>query len=355
MSYSQIGARFSDPSARNGARNGVKQEFNELSLISADEIAAARSALAGRVLPTPTVDLGGSDLVAGSEAACVVAKFEHWQRTGTFKIRGAILSIDALSDDAREAGVTAVSAGNHAIATAAAAALYGISARVVMTRSANPYRVEQCRSYGAEIEFADTVHQAFELAESIQQNEGRAFIHPFDSRQMLLGSATLGAEMVEQCAAADTVIVPVGGGGLIGGVAAAVHALAPACRVIGVEPTGADSMQRSLAAGRPVTLDSVATIADSLGAPFAMEQSFAYSQAFVERVVTVSDGELRTAMRRIYDTLGFIVEPACAATTAALLGPLASEVSGQRVVLVYCGSNIDVGSAHAILSNDDAR
>ena len=322
-----------------------------LGLLSIDEIVAARQALGSRVRTTPLVDLAGSALGEALPGKATFAKFEHWQRTGTFKFRGALLSIDALDAAGRAAGVTAVSAGNHAIATAAAAEVAGVSARVVMMRSANPLRVARCEAHGAVVEFADDVHAAFERVAAIQRDEGRALIHPFDSRAMLLGSGTLGLEMLEQCPAMECLVVPVGGGGLIGGIAAAVKQRRPDCRVIGVEPTGADSMRRSLAAGSPCSLDAVRTIADSLGAPFAMDRSFAHSQAFVDDVVLVSDDDLRGAMRRLRDELGLVVEPACAATTAAALGPLADDLTGRTAVLLFCGSNIDTASADALLSS----
>ncbi len=310
-------------------------------LVTQDEISAAASALAGRVRVTPMCDSTASGLGEQLSAAQVCAKFEQWQRTGTFKVRGALLSIDTLDAAARARGVTAVSAGNHAVATAYAAHSAGVSAKLVMTRSANAWRIERCWSFGAELVFADDVHSAFETVAAIQRDEGRSLIHPFNSKEMVLGSATLGLEIVEQCSAADYCVVPVGGGGLIAGIATAIKVFAPSCKVIGVEPVGADSMTRSLAAGEPQTLTHVASIADSLGAPFALPYSYAHVAAHVDGMVQVADAELRAAMQLLHSELGLAVEPACAATTAAALGPLRDELAGQRAVLVFCGSNID--------------
>jgi threonine dehydratase len=158
------------------------------------------------------------------------------------------------------------------------------------------------------------------------------------------GTATLGEEFIRQVPGLDAVIVPIGGGGLCAGVATAVKLLAPGCRVIGVEPAGADTMHRSFQAGQVQAIERVATIADSLGAPFAMPVSFELCRQHVDELVRVEDAELRDAMRLIHRTLGLAVEPACAASTAALLGPLAGRLDHARIGLVFCGSNIDVAS-----------
>ncbi|MEM1263629.1 MAG: pyridoxal-phosphate dependent enzyme [Pseudomonadota bacterium] len=313
-------------------------------LITADEIAAAAQALNGRIHRTPVVDL--SPMRLGRHVA---GKFEHWQLTGTFKVRGALLSVDALDARQRPAGVTAVSAGNHAIATAYAAREARVSAHVVMTASANPLRVSRCRELGAVVEIAGSVHDAFDRVAAIQRDEGRAFVHPFNSRQMLLGSGTLGAEILAQRPDVGRVVVPIGGGGLAGGIATAIKLKRPDCEVIGVEPDGAASMQRSLQLGEAVTLEEVTTIADSLGAPHAAALSFAHCASALDRVDTVTDDELRRAMRTLHDTLGFAVEPACAATTA-WYERYADKNDSTMTVLLFCGSNIDVASVNTLLS-----
>ncbi len=210
-----------------------------------------------------------------------------------------------------------------------------------MIRSANPARIEACRSYGAEVVLADDVHQAFEIVERIQDDEGRYFVHPFEGPAVAMGTGIVGLEICEQCDEFDTVIVPVGGGGLIGGIANVVKRLRPACEVIGVEPEGADTMHRSLASGEPMRIDKVRTIADSLGAPFALPYSFGLCQLHVDRLAMVDDMQLRRAMGYLFRAMKIAVEPACAASTAALLGPLRNELTGKRVMLVMCGSNID--------------
>ncbi|MEQ9562069.1 MAG: pyridoxal-phosphate dependent enzyme, partial [Woeseiaceae bacterium] len=238
-------------------------------------------------------------------------------------------------------GVTAVSAGNHAIATAFAARQFGTTAKVVMPGHASRSRVSACRDLGAEVVLAGDVHEAFAIAENIRDSEQRHLVHPFEGPVVAAGTGTLGLEICEQVQGFDAAVVPIGGGGLCAGISAAIKQVHPECDVYGVEPSGADSMQRSLAAGAPVRIDRVSTIADSLGAPYALAYSFGICQRFVREVVLVEDHALRIAMQLLFDELKIAVEPACAASTAALTGPLAERLRGQRVVLVLCGSNTD--------------
>ncbi len=308
---------------------------------TATAIEATLERLAPYLLRTPTLRWHGPAMDAQAGSGAVFAKLELFQRTGSFKPRGALNTMLALPGAALERGVTAVSAGNHAIAVSFAAATLGVSAKLVMLATANPLRVALCRHYGAELVFADDVAQAFELVEALAAYEQRAYIHPFEGEHTILGTATVGHELCADVAELDAVIVPIGGGGLAAGVAAAVKLRQPGCRVIGVEPVGADSMRRSLAAGRPVALERVATIADSLGAPHAEPISFGVCREFLDDLVLVDDEALRRAMGLILAELKLAAEPACAAATAALLGPLASTLRDKRVGLIFCGSNID--------------
>ena len=316
------------------------------------EIRALREAIAGDVLTTPVVRCAALEQIVGGGTE-VFAKLEFLQRTGTFKARGALATLRSLSVDQRAAGVTAVSAGNHAIATAFAAQAMGVTARVVMTRTANPSRVSACKQFGAEVVLADDVHQAFELADNIQQEEGRYFVHPFEGPQIALGTGTVGLEVCEQVEEFDALVVPVGGGGLIAGMANAVKQLRPEVEVTGVEPEGADTMHRSRAAGEPRSIDKVTTIADSLGSPFAMPYSFALAQHYVDRLALVDDEQLRRGMGFLFRAMKLAVEPACAASTAALLWPLRERLRGMRIVLVMCGSNIDWNTFESQVIFDD--
>lgn len=304
---------------------------------------AARRRLEGRIVRTPvrrwTPDTGGPPPPDGAE---LFLKLELFQRTGTFKVRGALVNILEASDDVLERGVTGVSAGNHAIAVAYAAKSAGTSARVVILDSANPGRVARCRSYGADIEFASDGATGFARAQELATEEGRLFIHPFDGPLTIRGTSTLGLEMLEQIPDLEAIVVPVGGGGILAGVSAYVKAVKPACAVYGVEPIGADSMRRSLDAGECVAIESVQTIADSLGAPYAERYSFSVIRDHADDVVLVDDEQILQAMRTLYTDAKLASEPASAAPYAAVCGPLRERLAGKRVAVLVSGSNIDI-------------
>ena len=319
------------------------------------KIEALRRVLGDEILRTPLMRCAAIEEMLGGDTR-IFGKLEFLQRTGTFKARGALAVIKSMSPEQRSAGVTAVSAGNHAIATAYAAQVAGVSAKIVMIGSANPVRIEASQSYGAELVMVTDVHQAFTVAERIQKDEGRFFVHPYEGPVIATGTGTIGLEICEQCDEFDTVVVPVGGGGLIAGIASAVKQIRPLCEVIGVEPEGADSMHRSFAAAEPRSIERVGTIADSLGAPFAMPYSFDLCQRNVDELALVDDLQLRRAMGLLFQKMKFAVEPACAASTAALIGPLRKRLRGKTVVLVFCGSNIDwkTFASQALFENLDA-
>jgi threonine dehydratase len=309
------------------------------------DIRAARERLGERVRETPVWHWHSDavERVIGARTR-VFLKLELFQYTGTFKARGALLNAMALSNEAKNVGVTAVSAGNHAIAVAFAARLVGTTAKVVMTKTANPTRVALCRAYGAEVVLADGVHLAFDTVKRIETDEGRTFIHPFESELTVLGTSTVGLEWCRQAEDLDAVIVPIGGGGLIAGIACAVKQMQPRCKIFGVEPQGADGMHRSFAAGSPQSIEKVDTIADSLGAPYVLPYTFGIARRFVEEIVLVSDEQMQRAMGLLFADMKLAVEPAGAAATAALCGPLRERLAGQRVGVIVCGSNIDTAT-----------
>ena len=208
----------------------------------------------------------------------------------------------------------------------------------------NASRVAMCRAYGAEVVLTDDVYAAFEEVERIQQDEGRTFIHPFEGERTVLGTATVGYELCNQIENLDAVIVPVGGGGLIAGIACAVKQMQPHCKVYGVEPEGADSMSRSFKAGSPQKLERVNTIADSLAAPYALPYSFGVARKFVDEIVLVSDEQMQRAMGLLFADVKLAVEPAGAAATAALCGPLREHLDGKRIAAIVCGTNIDLAT-----------
>src|SRR3989454_5340482 len=217
-----------------------------------DQIRAARQQLGELIAQTPLWPWRGDAVEqAAGRGTQVLLKLELFQHAGSFKPRGALCAMMDLAPDALRRGVTAVSAGNHAMAVGYAARALGTTAKVVMPRTANPARVAGSRAYGAEVELVDDVHQAFERVRRIEAEEGRTFVHPFEGPLTALGTATLGLELIEQVPDLEAVIVPIGGGGLCAGVASAVKLARPSCQVFGVEPEGADTMHRSFAAGSP--------------------------------------------------------------------------------------------------------
>jgi threonine dehydratase len=313
--------------------------------LTLEDIREARRLLGDRVRVTPVLPLAGPAVEASfAPGTRPLLKLELFQHTGSFKARGALLQVLMLGEEARARGICAISAGNHAIAAAFAARAVGASARVVMKTGALPYRIAQCRRLGAEIELAGDVHEAFRRVREIQEQEGRALVHPYEGLRVSMGTGTLGLELIEQAPELDAVIVPIGGGGLASGVAAAIKLVKPACELFGVEPFGADTMYRSFRSGRPESIERIDTIADSLGAPYALPISFALCRANIDALVRISDAEMVAAMRWLLTHARLMVEPAGAASTAALLGPLRERLAGKRVGLIVCGSNIDAAS-----------
>lgn len=271
-------------------------------------------------------------------------KLEFLQRTGSFKARGAVNNILTRDDAERGKGVTAVSAGNHAIAVAYAAKTLGVSAKVVMHRGANPARVAKCRAFGAEVILVNDITQAFPIMEEIAATEGRSVIHPFDGQATMQGTGTVGLEIAESITDLDAAVVAIGGGGLIAGVGAALKALQPSLTVYGVEPTGASGMSQSLSCGRFLDKVEVNTIADSMGAPLHCAESFAVCQQVVDEIVLLDDDALCRGMVVAFDRLKFSLEAAGSAVLAALAGPLKGRLRGKRTAAILCGSNIDEAS-----------
>ncbi len=304
-------------------------------------IQLARTELGKRVRETPVWQWQGHRIDAAKPTdATVWLKLEVLQHTGSFKVRGAMLTMQRLGTPALARGVTAVSGGNHAMAVAYAARTLGTTAKVVMPVTANPARIEACRQLGAAVVLAPDMASAFATVQRIEADEGRSFVHPFEGEGMTLGAATLGLELLRQTGQLDALFVAIGGGGLAAGVACAVKQLQPRCRVFGVEPAGADTMHRSFAAGSPQRIDRITTIADSLGAPMAMPQSYALCRRFVDELVLVDDDALCRAMWLLFADGKLAVEPAGAAALAAML-QCRERLAGARIGLIVCGANVD--------------
>lgn len=303
-----------------------------------EDVRRARELVRGAVHRTP---LMGTRTTSERVGRPVHLKAEHLQKTGSFKVRGALAFMLELEDEARERGVITISAGNHAQATAWAASRAGVPATVVMPADAPRSKAAASAEYGAEVVLHGTVFEAFQLALDRAEEEGLTFVHPFDDPRVVAGQGTVALEILEDLPDVGAVVVPVGGGGLCAGIAIALAEAAPAVRVFGVEPEGAAAMRRSLDGGSAVRLDAVTTIADGLGAPMAGDLTFPVIRDLVEDVVVVSDAAIARAMALILERTKQLVEPAGAAGVAALLEGLVPPGDGP-VVAVLSGGNVDL-------------
>jgi len=285
------------------------------SLVSMDDIRAAAARIDGFVRRTPLIDVGG---VAGEPAFAV--KCENMQPAGAFKIRGAYNMIAQLPPEARAGGVITYSSGNHGQAMALAAQLLGIRAVVVMPETAPRVKVNGALRLGAEVLFAGTtVLERKARAEAEAEARGLTMVPPFDHPWIIAGQGTCGLEVVEQCPGLTAIYVPMGGGGLVSGIAVAVKTLRPDARVIGVEPEGAPKMTASRAAGQPVTLPKSASIADGLLSIRPGDLTFAHVQALVDDLITVTESEIEDAIKWLFDNANVVAEPSGAVTVAAVL------------------------------------
>lgn len=307
-----------------------------------NDIAACAERIAPYVRQTPTFHWSG-DTVANrlGPDTKMHLKLELFQRTGTFKARGAINNILALTEEQRALGITAMSAGNHAIAAAYAAKCIGIKAKVVMQASANPARVAAAESLGAEIIMAKDGPTGFAMVDEIVKREGRIFIHPFEGIKVTEATATCGMELHEAVADLDAVVIPIGAGGLCSGIGTITKLLKPSCKVYAVEPEGAAVMKASLEAGSAQHITGFSTIADSLAPPMTTPYCFEMVRRSLDELVLVSDDEIAAACAILFDHMKLAVEPAGAVSTAACFGPLKEKLKGKKVAAIVCGSNID--------------
>jgi threonine dehydratase len=308
----------------------------ESSLVSHDRMLAARDVIRGRLHYTPVMR---STYLSERVGAPVHLKLELFQKTGSFKPRGVLNRLANMSDEERRRGLITLSAGNHAQAVAWAAREYGVRATVVMPARATQMKVDATRGYGGDVvqTDADLLATALEL----QREHDLTLVHPFDCPFVIAGQGTLGLEVVDQVPDVETVIVGVGGGGLIAGVAAAVRATLPNARVIGVEPVGAPGMTESLRRGEPVRLDRLDTIADGLAAPFAGRLNYLHVRELVDEMVLVTDDEIIAAIPVLMERCKVMPEPAGAAAVAALLAGKVVPRPGSTTVAVVSGGNID--------------
>ena len=306
-------------------------------MVERSDVDRAAEVIRGRLHRTPLL----SCRTLGPEA---FLKAELLQRTGSFKPRGVLTKLDSLSDEEKARGVIAISAGNHAQAVAWGAAEEGLDALVVMWSGASEAKIAATRGYGAavDLEAADP-RGAFERLDVLLQETGRTLVHPFDDPFTIAGQGTVGLEILEDLPDAETIVVPIGGGGLISGVAVAVAGRA---RVVGVEPEGSNAMHAALAAGERVELTPV-SIADGLNAPHAGRLGIEIAQAHVEEVVLVTEAEVEEGFRFVYERAKLACEPAGAAAVAAVL---AGKVKPARTVCIVSGGNVAPQTAAAILA-----
>jgi len=309
-------------------------------VIDLDRIRAARAVIGGDLHRTPLV---GSATISRLAGRPVFLKLENFQKTGSFKPRGALTNMRLREPAELANGVITISAGNHAQGVAYAAARVGVHAVVVMTASASKSKAEAARGYGAEVVLHGDIAGAFAKLEELRAARGLVFIHPFDDDATIAGQGTVGLEIVEDLPDVDTVVVGIGGGGLISGIAVAVKSLRPGARVIGVEPVGAPAMHTSRLRGAASRLERTDTIADGLAAPFVGERNFAIVEKHVEDLVLVDDAEIRAAMKLLLERCKILAEPAGAAATAALLsGKIPPSDAGGSTALVVSGGNVSL-------------
>ncbi len=309
----------------------------EATPVSLQDVREAATRLQGRIHRTPLL---GSSTFSSLASARVHLKAENLQKTGSFKVRGALQHVLQLAPERASGGVVTVSAGNHAAAVAFAAASAGMPAHVVMMQGASPAKLEATRAYGAEVEIVPDAVTGFACARRHEAEHGSYFIHPFDHPWTVAGTGTVGLEVVEDLPDVDIVIAGVGGGGLLSGLALAIKELRSAARVYGVEPEGADGLTRALEAGRVVRLERLDTIADGLAAPFAGELNLVLCRRYLDGVVRVTDSEIVSTMRLLLERTKLLVEPAGAAALAALLSGRIPDSQGRNIAVILSGGNI---------------
>src|SRR5437588_4990896 len=297
----------------------------------------ARTAIAGHILRTPLVSSHSLGERIGAEA---YLKLENLQRTGSFKVRGAVNAVGNLRPAARRAGVVTFSAGNAAQAIAYAGRQAGVGVTVVMPETAPKTKVAATKGYGGEVRFGADATKLTAIAKALEA-EGRYLLHPFDDDDVIAGHATLGIELLEDVPDADIVVVPVGGGGLISGIALAIKDLRPATRVIGVQPEGAQAVRRALDAGHVVRLDSTNTVADGLTAPYCGDRNFEIIKRDVDDVVVISDEAIIDGLQFLVARARIVAEPAGAAAVGALLDGAVRAKPGERVVAIVSGGHVD--------------
>ncbi|MGB3329508.1 MAG: threonine/serine dehydratase [Thermomicrobiales bacterium] len=314
--------------------------------VTLDDVEAARTRVMPHLHRTPLLS---SATLGRMSKTDLWLKAETFQRTGSFKARGALNALLQMTDEERQRGVITLSAGNHGAALAFAAAQTGTRAVVFVPETAVPTKIEAIRGYGAECRFAPTMEGLFAAMDAYRQEQGLTYIPPFAHPDIIAGQGIVGLEILEDLPEVEAVVVPVGGGGLISGIALAIKAMRPQVRIVGVEPTGAAIVSRSLAAGSPLQDAAPKSIADGLCAPFAAPLTQSIIGQYVDDLVLVSDDEIAQALGLILERCKILVEPSGAAGVAALLAGKAGVAPGAKTVAILSGGNIDRARLKSLL------
>ena len=316
-------------------------------MLTIDDLVAAQQIIAGRLHRTPLI---GSAALSARIGAPLFLKLESWQKTGSFKPRGVLNKIAALSQAERDRGLITASAGNHAQALAWAAGIAGIACTVVMPETAPAAKLAATKGYGGTVVLEPSTLTVFARAQALAAEHGYTFIPPFDDPAIVAGQGTVGLEILEDLPDVGTVVVPIGGGGLIAGIALAIKSRRPNARIIGVEPAGAAAMWRSRETGQAARLNQIATIADGLSAPFAGELPFALVQQYVDDLVLVNDADILAAMALMLERCKLLAEPAGAAALAGLLSGAVKVQPHAPVAIILSGGNIDAARLAQLLT-----
>ena len=321
------------------------------SLLSLDDVYRARERIGGRLHRTPLLSSRTLSEQTGLE---VRFKAELLQRTGSFKPRGVLNKLATLTEEEKARGVISISAGNHAQALAYASGVEGIDALVVMWQTASPMKISAARSYGATIDTeAPDIPAAFERLEELVETTGRTLVHPYDDPLVMAGQGTVGLEILQDMPEADVVLVQVGGGGLVSGIATAVKSMKPEVRVVAIEPERSPALHESLKAGEPVTVEAK-SIADGLNGPYAGGNCVTVCTELGVESVLVTEEALEEAFRFMYGRMKLACEVAGAATAAALMSGAVEIDKGQKVAAVVSGGNVAPKTAAAILDSNEA-
>ncbi len=312
---------------------------SEPMLVELSDIIRAQQIIAGYVHRTPIMS---SATLGRRTDVNLYFKAEVFQKTGSFKPRGALNKLHSLTDEEKKRGVITVSSGNHAQGLAYASSLLGTSATVVMPEATPENKVNATRGYGAEVILHGRVEDLMAKCLEVQRERNLTMVHPFDDPLIIAGQGTIGLEILEDFPEVEWVFVPVGGGGLISGISTAIKLKKPGVKIIGVEPIGAAAMLRSFQQNAVVHLDKVDTIAEGLAAPFVGEYTLAHVKRYVDDLVLVSDKEIIQALRLILERCKILTEPAGAAGFAALLFKKVDVPSGAQVACILSGGNIDL-------------